>query len=305
LAQILVTDVALTRHPVNPYATLTSVAKSLDAFNKGFDWLNPDLCFGGAVGQLLDMAEKALDAGHPDPVVNDRTDGAALVKQSLNGGIKMAKCNKADFKKVFGDMTDEDLRRTAKGLNIEIEDDENGDDDKGDETAKAMTDALAEIQAHLADGGKVILDNGESDETMKSLVEATKSMQSGDEAVAKGIMAILSAVPAMTETMKSMRTELDQTKKSLDQFLGQPVLGKAVRPGAPLPTGREGVEGVEYVSTDVARKALSAAIIAESQTPGGGNRARIEQLGSAVQGIEARTVRMTKEDMAKLGVTLL
>jgi hypothetical protein len=217
----------------------------------------------------------------------------------------MATCKKADFKKVFGDMTDQDMRKTAKDLNIEIEDDENGDDDKGDETAKAMTAALAEIQAHLASGGKVILDNGQADETMKSLVEATKSMQSGDEAVAKGIMAILSAVPAMTETMKSMRTELDQTKKSLDQLFGQPVLGKAVRPGAPISTGRENVQTGDFVSTDVARKALSAAIIAESQTPGGGNRARIEQLGSAVQGIEARTVRMTKEDMAKLGVTLL
>lgn len=320
LAQVLITDVALTRHPVNPYATLSAVAKSLDAVNNGHGWSAPAvraLLGRSAVTDLLDFVEKALDAGHPTPSVDGRSTGAALVRQSLDGG-SMRKVKKSDLTKVFGPLTDDELAKAAKDINVEIEDedekdpgegaDDDGSDDDTEETKKALDDALGEIRAHLEAGGKVILDDGavdaDSSGIMREFVEASKALQDGDEATAKGMMAMLQHLKAQSDEVTALRASMDNVQKALEEISAQPVQPRAVRNAAAIPTGRENVPAGEYVPIDVARKSLQAALIAEQGKGADTSRERVQKLARALTGVEARTVRVTAKDLEGLGITI-
>lgn len=318
LAKVLVTDVAFTRHPVNPYSTMSAVAKSLDAASKGLGWVLPGV-HQTAKEALLDMALKTLDAGHPDPHYPPGSGGDRLVRQSHNGRSKMRKIKKAAFKAQFPDLSDDRLAEVAKAADVELEDDDDRADDDGSTdmdaaekcgvAKKAMDAALEEIRDHMEKGGKVILDDGEpevqADPTgvLRNLVEATKDLQVGDESTAKGIMALMTLVAAQGEALGETRKAIDEANAMLAVIADKPAVPRAVRNGVALPGRNAGDQREGTLRVDEARKALTTALTNESMKRDR-SPARITQIGEMLTGVEARTIQVTAKDLEAIGVAI-
>ena len=288
LAQVLITDIAFTRHPVDPYATASAAAKSLDAVNK------------------------SLDAGQPAPTYTGGGAGAPLIRQSHNGvvsfaphgGTQMAKKIKlAKAKELFGDIGVSKLQAACKAADAEL------DEDEGDDAEKALDAAMAEIREHLDAGGKVTL--GAVDEAVKALdaeaadiigqvVEAQKALAAGQDALAKGVIALIECVKAEGTAKKSIDDKLDQ-------IMARPFAPRSVRPGAPIPAGN-GTGGdaaaTDFLSLGVARKSLDAAL-KDEMAKRDGDPARQHKLGTMLSALEARTARFSAKDLEAQHVAIV
>ena len=280
-----VMDVAITRHPVNPYTTLEVLAKSLAE------------------------AEKSLDAGHPAASYSGGGSGSALIPQSLEGKEANMACKgkiKA-FSALPAELQDKALKAAGVNTDDMAEDDEGEDDE--------IEKSLAAVEAHLRAGKPVILDDDAvaavgADPTglLKNVQVALEQMYAGQGILAKSLMAVgrlaqaaldKPAAPALPEGLADLpafQAEVRNTLGEVSKALKIPAVPKSVQ-AAPVVArpdvlGGGGPQGEFVTDQGALRKSLMAAATA-------GNLKALELLPQAdVRGI-------TTQELAAYGIPML
>lgn len=290
IAQLLVTEVAITGHGINKHTEVAPwTAKDLDAY--------------------LTQASKAMDAGHPVPDYEHGGSGAPLLRQDhdrtlrcVQGG-KVMKVKMSSFKNVpgLGDVNGRAaFKQAMKDAGVDVDEDGDDEGERGEgEAAKSMDNVMGQVREWLEKGGAVKLLSDAEPDALSGAVDLTPvatAIKSGDEVLAAGLLAIGKVVGELSKSMETVQAQND----AMSAFLKIPAPRKAVVAGEtvrkPAVDGEPDANAVGY---QVARKSLEA-VLAHEPT---GSAKKVEAM-RLMTAMEAR-YPVTKKDLDAAGIAVL
>ena len=285
-------DAAVTRHSVN----LDADVDLLEPLEKSFD-------------AALERLNKDLTAGLPVPTYCGGGSGGALLIPGGQAGTKRKerKMRRDALAQVFGKDEVEKAIQVLEAAGLDLAQPVSVEKSLDEDPALAL--ALADCRAHLLEkGNTIVLKKAmESSEvvqdasgTLRSTIEALTMVHKGQEALAKGFLAIADKIGADSLRLTGFGEKLEKLDKSLD------------KPGTPVVV-REGVVATKPTddpNAEFPRSRIYKSLQGEmSRCQVNGDMERGKKAGELMRRMDCvvnpkMPVPVTKSDLEALGIPL-
>jgi hypothetical protein len=283
-------DASMTRHNVN----LDAEVDLLEPIEKSFD-------------AVLERLQKDLTAGCADTTYSGGGSGGPLMVPGGqgNGNSRRGKRMKRDvLVQVFGKDEVEKaigaLEAAGFDLTQPVAIEKSLD-------APEMAAALSDVRDCLAKGGSVVLKEAmEAEEvvqdasgTLRATLEALQKVHRGQEALAKGFLAIAGKLTTSDLRLDGFKDALEKLDKSLDK----PVAPVAVRPGTVV---ERATEQPDEFPKERIRKSLDAEMMRCTKSGDFDRGAKAGHLMRAIESVGPKArCPVTKADLEALGIPIL